>query len=115
LNVRGSLDFLDAKDADTGTRLPRRAAHQESLSADYATGAWNLGASLLAVGSRPDGGVLLSGYETLDLRATWRVAPQWFLEAKLLNATNRNIEPVRDFQSLGRQAWVGVRFDSAGL
>jgi vitamin B12 transporter len=115
LNLRGSVDFLDAKDADSGKRLPRRAAHQESLTADYAAGAWNLGASLLAVGSRPDGGVLLSGYETLDLYTTWRVAAQWMIEAKLLNATNRHIEPVRDFQGLGRQAWVGVRFDSAGL
>jgi vitamin B12 transporter len=115
LTLRGNVDVLDAKDADTGTRLPRRAAHQESVTADYATGAWTFSAALLAVGSRPDAGVVLSGYETLDLRTTWRVAAQWSLEAKLLNATNRNIEPVRDFQALGRQAWVGVRFDSAGL
>jgi vitamin B12 transporter len=115
LTLRANADVLDAKDADTGTRLPRRAAHQESFTADYAIGAWNFSAALLAVGSRPDAGVVLSGYQTLDLRTTWRVAPQWLLEAKLLNATNRNIEPVRDFQALGRQAWVGVRFDGAGL
>jgi vitamin B12 transporter len=115
LTLRANIDVLDAKDADTGIRLPRRAAHQESLTADYATGAWNFGAALLAVGSRPDAGVVLSGYETLDLRTTWRVAPQWLLEARLLNATNRNIEPLRDYQALGRQAWLGVRFDSAGL
>lgn len=114
LNVRGSVDFLDAKDATTGKRLNRRATHQESFSADYATGAWNFGASLLAVGSRPDGGVQLSGYETVDLRTTWRVAPQWLLEAKLLNATDRQYESVRDYQNLGRQAWIGVRFDSKG-
>jgi vitamin B12 transporter len=115
LTLRANVDVLDAKDADTGTRLPRRAAHQESITADYATGAWNFSATLLAVGSRPDGVVQLGGYETLDLRTTWRVAPQWSLEAKLLNATNRNIEPLRDYQALGRQAWLGVRFDSAGL
>ena len=115
-DLRGTVDFLDAKDADTGVRLSRRAAHQESLSLNYsADGAWELGASVLAVGSRPDAGVVLGGYETLDLRATWRLAPGWRLEAKLLNATDRNIEPVRDFQSLGRQAWLGLRFDSAGL
>jgi vitamin B12 transporter len=115
LTLRGNVDVLDAKDAETGIRLPRRAAHQESVTADYATGAWNFSAALLAIGSRPEAGVVLGGYETLDLRTTWRVAPQWSLEAKLLNATNRNIEPVRDFQATGRQAWVGVRFDSAGL
>ena len=115
LTLRANVDVLDAKNADTGTRLPRRAAHQESLSADYASGAWNFSAALLAVGSRPDRAVQLSGYESLDLRTTWRVAAQWWLEAKLLNATNRNIEPVRDYQALGRQAWLGVRFESAGF
>lgn len=115
LNLQGSVDFLDAKDASTGQRLNRRAAHQESLSADYAAGAWNFGAALLGVGSRPDGSKQLSSYETLDLRSTWRVAPQWQLEAKLLNATDRQYESVRDYQNLGRQAWLGIRFDAKGL
>jgi vitamin B12 transporter len=115
LQVSGTIDVLDAKDLDTHQRLARRAAHQESLSADYGVGAWRFGAALLAVGARPDGTVTLANYETLDLRVGWRFAPQWQLEAKLLNATDRAIEPVRDYQSLGRQAWIGVRFDSKGL
>jgi vitamin B12 transporter len=113
--VSGTVDFLDAKNTDTGTRLTRRAAHQESLAADYGIGAWNVGAALLAVGARPDGTVTLGSYATLDLRARWRFNPQWQIEAKLLNATNREIEPARDYQSLGRQAWIGVRYDGKGL
>ena len=113
--VSGTVDFLDAKDTDTGARLTRRAAHQESLAADYGIGAWNVGAALLAVGARPDGAVTLASYVTLDLRARWRFNPQWQIEAKLLNATNREIEPARDYQSLGRQAWIGVRYDGKGL
>ena len=113
--ISGTLDFLDAKDLATGDRLARRAAHQESLAADYDLGAWRFGAALLAVGARPDGGVTLGRYATLDLHARWRVAKQWQLEAKLLNATDRQYEPVRDYQSLGRQAWLGLRFDSQGL
>ena len=115
LRVAATLDVLDAKDLDTGDRLTRRAAHQENLSADYDLGAWSFGAAVLAVGARPDGGVQLAAYETLDLRARWRFTPQWQLEAKLLNATNRDIEPARDYQSVGRQAWVGVRYDGKGL
>lgn len=113
--VRASVDFLDAKDADSGERLPRRAAHQESVSVDYDRVGWRLGASGLFVGSRPDGGERLGGYFTLDLRAAWRVQSQWQLEVKLLNALDHRIEPVRDYQGLGRQAWVGVRYDGAGL
>ena len=115
LQISAAVDFLDAKDLDTNNRLPRRADHQGSLTADYQVGAWNLGAAFLAVGSRPDGSVTLASYETLDLRARWRFAPQWQLEARLQNATDRAIEPARDYQSLGRQGWIGVRFDSQGL
>ncbi len=115
LRIRGTIDFLDAKDQGTGARLSRRAAHQESIAADYDLGAWRFGAALLAVGARPDGTATLGRYATLDLTTRWRFAPQWQLEAKLLNATDRQYEPARDYQPLGRQAWVGVRYDSKGI
>ncbi|MBC8056478.1 MAG: TonB-dependent receptor [Rhizobiales bacterium] len=113
--INGTIDFLDAKDLATGQRLARRAAHQGSLAVDHEAGAWRFGGALLAVGARPDGGVTLGGYATLDLSARWRFAPQWQLEAKLLNATDRQYEPARDYQPVGRQAWIGVRFDSKGI
>ena len=115
LSLRATVDLLDAKNADTGQRLPRRAAQQESLAADYDLGMWRLGGSLLYVGSRPDSGVVLGGYGTVDLHAVWRFQPQWRLETKLLNALDHRIEPVRDYQGLGRQAWIGLRFDGVGL
>lgn len=113
--IRATVDLLDALDLDTGTRLSRRAAHQESLAADCDAGAWRFGATLLSVGSRPDAGAVLGGYVLVDLRAAWRLAPRWRLEAKLLNALDRDVEPVRDYRGLGRQAWLGVRYDGAGL
>ncbi len=115
LRIAATIDLLDAQDLDAKQRLNRRAAHQESVSADYDMGPYSFGAAVLAVGARPDGGKQLGAYETLDLRARWRFAPQWQLEAKLMNATGRDYEPVRDYQSLGRQAWIGVRFDGQGL
>ena len=114
-SLRGTVDFLDAKDSATGERLVRRAAHQESISGDHVEGAWTFGAALLRVGARPDGGVQLGGYATLDLRAKWQFAPRWQFEAKLLNATDRRFEPARDYQGLGRQAWVGVRLEGQGI
>jgi vitamin B12 transporter len=70
---------------------------------------------LLAVGARPEGSATLAAYTTLDLSARWRFAPQWQLEAKLLNATDRQYETARDYQGVGRQAGIGVRYDSQGL
>lgn len=112
--VGAVVELLDGTDERSGDRLNRRAAHQETVSVDHVRGDWTVGAAVLNVGDRPDGGVVLGSVATLDLRATWRFAPQWRLEARLLNATDRDIEPVRDYQGLGRQAWIGVRYDGGG-
>ena len=115
------VDLLDARDADTGIRLTRRAAHQESLGIDYDDGPWRFGVAALFVASRPNNGpgpndvTVLGGYGTLDLRAARRLDKSWRVEAKLLNALGHQIEPVRDYRGLGRQAWIGLRYDSAGL
>ncbi len=110
LSLRGQIDLVDAKDDVTQQRLPRRAAHQESLSADWDGGGWNAGASVLRLGGRVDGGKALAPETTLDLKGAWRFAKGWALEARLLNATDRDLEPARDYQGLGRQAWLGLRY-----
>jgi vitamin B12 transporter len=109
--VRTQLDALEARDRNTGNRLPRRAAHQGTLGLDWAAGAWSAGASVLRLGARPDGGKTLDAETTLDLQAGGRLAPTWTLQAKLLNATDRDREPARDYQGLGRQAWLVLRHE----
>ena len=111
--LKAQFDLVDAKDQITHQRLNRRAAHQASLSADWQAGPWAAGASVLRVGSRPDGGVVLPAETTLDLVASWRFLPQWQLQAKLLNATDVDVQPVRDYQGLGRQAWLVLRYGGA--
>ena len=71
--------------------------------------------ALNAVGQRPEGGAQLGAYEVLDLGAFWRLSGQWRVEAKLLNAFDRRYEPAKDYGALGRQAWIGLRFDSLGF
>jgi len=109
--LKAQVDLLDAKDEKTGTRLNRRAAHQASASADWHTGDWRFGASLLRLGARPDGGAELVAETTLDLSATWQLTPRWTLQAKVLNATDADLQPVRDYQGLGRQGWLVLRFE----
>lgn len=115
LSLQATVDFLDARDQLTGARLARRAAHQESVSVDYSPGVWSVGATLTDVGARPDTVQPLGAYALLDLRAHWRFLPQWRLETRLLNATDRDVQPVRDYQGLGRQIWVGLRYDMKGF
>ena len=109
--LKAQVDFLRARDTLTGTPLPRRASEQATLGADWTAGAWSAGASVLRLGSRPDGGKTLAAETTLDLSGTWRFAPAWALQAKLLNATDRDREPARDYQGLGRQAWLVLRYE----
>ena len=108
--LKAQFDLLRARDEATGERLPRRASHQGSVGADWVTGDWTLGARGLYVGDRPDGGKLLAAETTLDLLATWRVAAGWALQAKLVNATHADLEPARDYQGLGRQGWLTLRY-----
>jgi vitamin B12 transporter len=111
LDLKAQLEFLDAKDELTQRRLPRRAARQGHVAADWRRGDWQLGASLLDLGGRPDGGLALPAETTLDLSAGWRFARGWKLQAKLINATDEDLQPVRDYQGLGRQAWLTLRYE----
>jgi len=110
LVLKAQYDWLDASDDASGETLPRRAEHQGTLSANWSTGAWTWGASVLYLGARPDGGADLAAETTLDLVATWRIGAPWSLQARLLNATDVDREPVRDYQGLGRQAWLVLRY-----
>ena len=110
-SLRGTLDWLDAEDEATGARLPRRAAQQYSVALRWRGAAWEAGAELLRVGSRPDAGITLPAETTLDLQASWRLAPGWQLQARLANATDEDVQPARDYQGLGRQAWLVLRWE----
>jgi len=110
-----ALDWLNAKDTDTDQTLPRRAANQQTFAVDWNEGPWQLGGTVLRVGSRPDGGVLLPAYALLNLNARWRFERSWQLEARLQNAFDEDFQPARDYQDVGRQVWIGLRYDGRGL
>lgn len=114
-HLRARIDFLEARDADSGQRLARRAAHQEVLALEHRRPAWSMGADVVRIGRRPESGKALAAATTLDLRGRLQLAPAWQLEARLLNATDRDVEPARDYQALVRQAWIGLRYEGAGL
>jgi vitamin B12 transporter len=110
-----ALDWLKATDQATGQRLPRRASNQQSFAVDWNEGPWQLGGTLVAVGSRPEAGVTLPAYWLLDLNARWRFERDWQLEARLNNATDEAYQPVKDYQGVGRRFWIGLRYDGRGL
>jgi vitamin B12 transporter len=112
---RTTIDFLSTRDEGSGQPLERRARRQGTISADLPSGPWTFGGTLIGVGERPDGGKQLGGYATIDLQARYRLDAHWQLEAKLLNAGDRDYEPARDYRPIGRQGWLAVRYSGAGL
>jgi vitamin B12 transporter len=59
--------------------------------------------------------VLLSAYALLNLNARWRFERDWQVEARLQNAFDKDYQPARDYEDVGRQFWVGLRYDGRGL
>jgi len=110
-----ALDWLNAKDTDTDQTLPRRAANQQTFAVDWNEGPWQLGGTVLRVSQRPDAGALLPAYALLNLNARWRFERAWQLEARLQNAFDKDYQPARDYQDVGRQFWLGLRYDGRGL
>lgn len=110
-----TLDWLRAEDSDTGQRLPRRASNQQTFAVDWNSGPWQLGGTLLNVGSRPEAGTTLPAYQLLNLNARWRFDRHWQVEARLNNAAGEDYQPVKDYQGVGRQFWIGLRYDGRGL
>src|SRR5690606_18908461 len=54
VQLRGSLDFQNPHDRDTGKQLARRARRHASLGAETQLAGWTLGAELQASGRRFD-------------------------------------------------------------
>jgi vitamin B12 transporter len=113
-DLKAHWEFLDAKDVLRGTRLSRRAAQQGQLRMQWSRQEWLWSATLLHLGARPDAGVTLAAETTLNLLGQWQLLPQWSLQAKLVNATDQKIVPARDYQGLGRQAWIVLRYEAQG-
>lgn len=113
LALRANVEALDPRNVTTGRQLPRRAKEQVNLGADYATGAWRFGGSLLHVGDRFDNAantLALGAYTTIDVYADWQFARDWSLQAKLNNLTDKQYETATGYNQPGRAAYLTLRW-----
>ncbi len=100
--------------ANRGKTLQRRA--RESLRIDLdrrLSPDWQLGATLRAEGKRYDdaaNAVRLHGYALVDLRAEYRLRPDWFVAARVENLFDRDYETVHFFNQPERTAFVTLRY-----
>lgn len=113
LNLHATVDVLDPRNELTGKLLQRRARNQFTLGADYTTGAWTFGGSLLNVGSRFDdtkNTVALDSYTTMDVFVNYAISKDLSLQTKINNLANKSYETSYGFNQAGRSVFVTLRY-----
>ena len=113
VQLRGSLDLQNPRDLDTGKQLARRAKRHGTLGADTQIAGWTVGAEVQASGRRFDTVAnthVLGGYTLVNLYASTRIARDFTLVARLDNAGDKHYELARTYATVGRTAYVGVKW-----
>ena len=113
LTVTASYSYVDARNRDTGARLPRRPTNVVSLAADYR---WQFGLSagatlLMASDSYNNASATqrLDGYARLDLRASLPINEHLEIYGRIDNVTDEEYATVYGYSTYGRSAYGGVR------
>lgn len=110
---RTALDFLDARNEQTGKKLVRRPDLQLSSTASYEVGNWTLGATLLSTSDTFDNAtntVSLGGYTTLDVFASRKIRKNWALEGRVINLGDKFYQTALGYNQSGRAAYVTLRY-----
>ncbi|HPM67360.1 MAG TPA: TonB-dependent receptor [Piscinibacter sp.] len=113
--ARGEFTHQQAEDADTGTRLVRRARQYGSASLSATTGAWRAGVEWVLSGERFGTAAnteasRMGGYGLVNLNASWFVTPSWSLSARLNNAADKRYELVQGYNTPGRNLFVSLAY-----
>ncbi len=113
VNLRGSIDWQDPRDLDTGRQLARRAKRHTSLGADTELAGWTWGAEVQASGRRFNEAAntnVLGGYGLVNLYASTRVARDFTLLARVDNLSDKRYETARTYATEGRTLYVGLKW-----
>lgn len=115
--TRAALTLLDTEDRATGNELRRRSPASARLDVDRRIGDISLGGSLIGQArSFEDAGNTdrLSGFATLDLRASYAFDRAWSLGASIQNVFDREYVLARqfgtDFNQPGRGVFLTLRY-----
>ena len=108
-----SLDWLQAKDMNTGAALTRRAKWSSHLKISRDQGDWRTGFAWHGVSSRFDranNANRMGGYSLFDVFADYRLNKQWTLTSRIDNIFDKRYEPAYGYNSPGVAGYLGVRF-----
>ena len=113
LRVSGVFSHVDTEDRDSGLELARRPEYFGTLFADWETPfGLNLGGDVRFVSeSFNDSANMtpLDGYEVVDLRASYPLGERFELFGRVENLFDADYTVVKDYNTPGRGAFVGLR------
>lgn len=110
---RGSVDWLNPRDLDTGKQLARRAKRHATLGAETLLSGWNVGAEMQASGQRFDNAAntnRLGGYALWNLYANKRLARDFTLLARIDNLADKDYQLARTYATAGRSLYLGLKW-----
>lgn len=113
VSLRGSLDWQDPHDRDSGLMLARRARRHATLGADTALAGWTMGAEVQASGRRYDNAantLVLGGYGLVNLYASTPIARGVTLTARLDNLADKAYQTARTYATQGRAFHVALKW-----
>lgn len=114
-----SYTYQDPKNKSTGANLDKQLAYRAKqlvkVSADYDVNEkLSTGFSVYASDKRyTNAGNTnsLSGFATADFRVTYRILPEFSVQAKLANAFDKQYQTNAGFNQDGRTGWLTFRYD----
>lgn len=113
LRIKASYDWQNAEDEATGKTLTYRAQHYGTLDISKAWGNWEIGTALVASDKRYTNTTntsKLDGYARLDVRANYRMTPEWRLLARVNNALDADYSLRDGYNTPGINGFVGLEY-----
>jgi len=116
-STRASVTLLDTEDRATGNELRRRAPASGRLDVDRRIGDLSLGGSLIGQGRSFEDAAntdRLSGFATIDLRASYAIDREWSVAGSVQNLFDRDYAVSgqfgTDYNQPGRGLYVTLRY-----
>ena len=113
LRIKASYDWQNAEDEATDKELTYRAQHYGTLDISKTLGNWEIGTALLASDKRYTNTAntsKLDGYARLDVRANYRLTPEWRLLARVNNVLDADYSLRAGYNTPGINGFVGLEY-----
>jgi len=108
--IRGSFDWMNPRDADTGALLPQRAQATVKLAVDQNIDELKLTGEWLMVSARSDSmtGEMMGAYALLNLFASYPIYKDTEIQLRWNNVFNKSYTIVQGYNTIGSNVFVNL-------